>query len=106
MRYIAIAALVAALGLAGVLWWQCGTVTRLTDDNARLTRNAAALVAQADQARLAADVAAARAARERVMNAEATATLDAIRNLELGECADETLDDDLSAIFGGVRSTD
>lgn len=94
-------ALTACLGLCVALWWQSGTVDRLRDDNARLTRNAAVLSEQAEQARLAADVADASRQRVERMNVEASATIEAIRNLQLGECADATLDPALTDLLGG-----
>ena len=84
MRYVAVGALVACLGLCGVLWWQSSTVSDLEAENSRLTRNVTALSMQADQSRLAADVAAARAARATQMTIEANATIEAIRNFNLG----------------------
>jgi hypothetical protein len=100
IKYVTIAALVACLGLCGALWWQSGTVDRLRDDNARLTRNAAVLEDQAAQARLAADVADASRQRVERMNAEASATIKAIRNLQLGDCADAPLDPALTDLLG------
>jgi hypothetical protein len=97
MRYLA---LLACLGLAGALWWKLGAVSDLEADNGRLTRNVAVLTMQADQSRLAADVAAARAARATKMTIEANATIEAIGNLQLGECADAQIDPDLAAILG------
>ncbi|HCT32361.1 MAG TPA: hypothetical protein DF966_04280 [Sulfitobacter sp.] len=94
------AALLACLGLAGALWWRSGTVSDLMAENGRLTRGLAAMQLQADQSRLAADVAAARAARASQMTIEANATIEAIRNLQLGECADAQIDPDLAAILG------
>ena len=100
MRYVAVGALLACLGLCGVLWWQSGTVSDLEAENGRLARNVTALTMQADQSRLAADVAAARAARATQMTIEANETIEAIRNLQLGECADAQIDPDLAAILG------
>ncbi|KKN69698.1 hypothetical protein LCGC14_0437980 [marine sediment metagenome] len=94
------AALLACLGLAGALWWQSGTVSDLTAENGRLTRGLAAMQLQADQSRLAANVAAARATRASLMTIEANATIEAIRNLQLGECADAPIDPDLAVILG------
>ncbi|GLO78480.1 DUF2570 family protein [Sulfitobacter pontiacus] len=100
MRYVAVAALVACLGLCGALWWQSSTVGDLKAENSRLTRNVTALTMQADQSRLAADVAAVRASRATQMTIKANATIEAIRNLKLGECADAQIDPDLAAILG------
>ena len=95
-----IAALVACLGLAGALWWQSSDMDRLEADNARLERNAGVMAGQIDQARQSAAVAAAHAQRERDLNAKATATIEAIRNLKLGECADAKIDPDLADLLG------
>lgn len=95
-----IAALVACLGLAGALWWQSSDMDRLEADNARLERNANVMAGQIDQARQSAAVAAAHAQRERDLNAKASATIEAIRNLQLGECADAPLDPDLADLLG------
>lgn len=100
IKYVAIAALVACLGLCGALWWQSGALDTLRDNNARLERNAAVLTEQAEQARLAADVADASRQRVERMNAEASATIEAIRNLQLGECADAPLDPALTDLLG------
>lgn len=94
------ASLIGCLGLCWALWWQSGTVDTLRDDNARLTRNAAVLEDQAEQARLAADVADASRQRVERMNAEASAVIEAIRNLQLGECADAPLDPALTDLLG------
>lgn len=96
IKYVTIAALLACLGLSGALWWQSSTVDRLE-------RNAVVLEEQAAQARLAADVAEASRQRVELMNAEASATIEDIRNLQLGECADAPLDPALSGILNRVR---
>ncbi|MDR6266530.1 hypothetical protein [Roseobacter sp. N2S] len=108
MKYIAIGALVALLGVSGALWWQSGRVSALKADNDRLTRNAEVLNDQIEQARLSASVAAAYADRERRLNADANATIEAIRNLKLGECADAPLDPTLADLIGrgNVQSED
>ena len=93
-------ALLACLGLGAALWWQSGKLTDLSSENARLMRNAAVLSAQVDQARLSADVAAARAERAAQMNSEAAGMIESIRNLKLGECADAQIDPDLAVILG------
>lgn len=95
-----IAALVACLGLSGALWWQTSAIDGLSDENARLTRNAGVMAGQIDQARQSAAVAAAHAQRERDLNAKASATIETIRNLKLGECADAPLDPDLADLLG------
>ncbi|MGB1390512.1 MAG: hypothetical protein ACPG61_16680 [Paracoccaceae bacterium] len=99
-QYALIAALLGVLGLSGALWWQVGTLDTLRDDNARLTRNAGVLQGQIEQARLAADVAAAYAERERQIASAAASTIDTIRNLDLGECADAPIDPDLADALG------
>lgn len=105
MRYVAVGALLASLGLSGALWWQSGTVSDLEAENGGLTRSVAVLTMQADQSRLSADVAAARAARATQMTIEANATIEAIRNLQLGECADAQIDPDLADHLGRLLRT-
>lgn len=100
MRYVAVGALLACLALCGALWWQSGTVSNLEAENGRMTRNEVSLKWARAQAREAADVAAARAGRARKMSFEANATIEAIRNLQLGECADAQIDPDLAVILG------
>lgn len=78
-RYILGAALVAVLGLSVVLWWQIGTVDRLRDDNARLTRSVAALEQSRAQAREAAAVARAEAERQEARAKEYEQIKDAFR---------------------------
>ena len=99
VKYIAIAALVALLGLSGALWVQSARIGTLQDANALLTRNAAVQAAQIEQARLAASVAAAHAQREREMNADTSAKIEAIMAAK-GSCLDEILDPDLADIIG------
>ncbi len=100
MCHVAVGALLACLGLCGALWWQSGTVSDLEAENGRLARNEVSLEWERSHVRLAADVAAARAVREAKMKIEANATIEAIRNLQLGECADAQIDPDLAAILG------
>lgn len=102
MKYVSIAALLGCLVLGGVVWLQTGQLGAERDDNARLTRNAAVLSDQVAQARLAADVASAYRTRETKRVAEATATIEAIRKLNLGECADADIDPALSDILRGL----
>jgi hypothetical protein len=108
MPYIAGAALAAAILAGGALWWQSGTIDRLRADKASLERSVAALERQAAQAALSREVAAARAKAAQAMTAEKDAALDAIRNLDLGECADETIDPALRDLLDrrGLRSDD
>lgn len=103
-RYLAIAALVAAMVAGSALWVQTSRLGAVRAENERLTRNAAVLDAQLEQARLSASVAAAHAKREREITANATAAIEAIRNLDLGDCADETIDPDLADILDGLRA--
>lgn len=100
MRYVAVAALMACLGLGGAFWWQSGKIEDLAAESARLARNAVVLEIERANARLAADVAAKRAARAMKMNAEAADTIAAIRNLKLGDCADEKIDPALADHLG------
>lgn len=96
-------AILVATGIGLGVWWVMHLLAEndaLTADNARLTRNAAVLTGQVTQARLAADVAAAYRVGETKRAAEAVATVEAIRNLDLGECADAPLDDSLADILG------
>lgn len=99
-RYIAIAALVAALVAGSAFWVQTNRLGAVRAENERLTRSAAVMDAQLEQARLSASVAAAHAERERELNAAATVTIEAIRNLDLGVCADAQLDPNLADIIG------
>ena len=100
-----LAALVAA---GGWIWLQSGWLDKAEAENARLTRSIAVLERQAEQAALSRDVAAARAKAAQDMAAEKDAMLDAIRNLNLGECADETLDPALRDLLDrrGLRTPD
>ncbi|MDF1729539.1 MAG: hypothetical protein P1U53_17495 [Sulfitobacter sp.] len=97
---IAGAAVLACVGLSAALWWQGRGIAATEAENASLTRSVAALALQAEQSALAADVAAARAARAQQMSAEANAQIEAIRNLNLGDCADETIDPALADVLG------
>lgn len=100
-------ALAACLVLAVLLWWQADALDHLESENERLTRNAGVLLSQVEQARQSAAEAAAYAQRERDLNMKASATIEAIRNLELGECADAPLDPSLADILGrGLRTED
>lgn len=94
------AALLGCLGLGVALWWQAATAEGLEAENGRLARGLAAIELQADQSRLAADVAAARAARATQMTIESTATIEAIRNIQFGECAGAQIDPNLAVILG------
>ncbi|MBM1817151.1 hypothetical protein JQW92_18020 [Sulfitobacter pseudonitzschiae] len=99
-------AVVVAVAAGLCVWWVMHLLAEndaLAADNARLTRNAAVLSDQVAQARLAADVAAAYRTAETKRAAEAVATVEAIRNLDLGDCADAMLDDDLADLLNGVR---
>lgn len=79
LAYALIAALLACVGLAGALWWQSGTIDRLRDDNARLTRSVASLEGARDQAKAAAVIAKAEAARQRAKAEEYEQVKDAFR---------------------------
>jgi len=77
--YLAGGILAAFLALAGGLWWQSSTIGNLRDDNARLTRSAAALEDARAQARLAATVAQSEAARQRAKAAQYERVKDSFR---------------------------
>ncbi|MFG6586077.1 hypothetical protein [Sulfitobacter sp. MOLA879] len=83
MRYIAIAALIAALGLSGALWWQASKVDALQATNAQLRRNVEDLSAQRDQILLSIDLAQKNAARHAETAAALRVQLDAY---ERGDC--------------------
>ena len=99
-QIIAGAALTAFVALGGGLYVQTQRLDASKAREASLARSVKALEVQAAQSALAADVAAARAKRAQDMNAEATAQIEAILNLNLGDCANETLDSDLTDILG------
>lgn len=96
----------AVAAAVGALWWQSGTIDRLREDNASLSRSVDALGMQADQAALARDVAAARAKAAQKREAAKDKTIEEIRNLELGECADAPIDPALRDLLNrrGVRT--
>ena len=77
--YLAGGILAAFLALAGGLWWQSSTSGNLRDDNARLTRSAAALEDARAQARLAATVAQSEADRQRAKAAQYERVKDSFR---------------------------
>ena len=77
--YLAGGIAAAFLALAGGLWWQSSTIGNLRDDNARLTRTAAALEDARAQARLAATVAQSEADRQRANAVEYEQVKDAFR---------------------------
>ncbi len=83
MRYIAIAALIAALGLSGLLWWQVSRVDDLRAANAQLRRNIEDLGAQRDQILLSIDLARQNAARHAETAAALRVQLEAY---ERGDC--------------------
>ncbi|WP_370211550.1 hypothetical protein [Roseovarius sp.] len=97
-RYALIAALAAVLGLGAALWWQSGTVDRLRDDKARLTRSVTALEQSRAQARAAADVARAEAARQAAAAAEYEQVKVAFRKGDF----DAPLPDDFRALLGRI----
>ena len=104
LPWIAGALAAAALAGAGVIWWQSGTIETLREDKASLERSVAALERARDNARLAAEVAEARAKGAQKIAAETEALQERIRNLELGECADVPLDPALTDLLRrGVR---
>lgn len=97
-RYALITALAATLVLGAALWWQSGTVDRLRDDKARLTRSVTALEQSRAQARAAADVARAEAARQAAAAAEYEQVKDAFRKGDF----DAPLPDDFRALLGRI----
>lgn len=97
-RYALITALAATLALAAALCWQSGTVDRLRDDKARLTRSVTALEQSRAQARAAADVARAEAARQAAVAAEYEQVKDAFRKGDF----DAPLPDDFRALLGRI----
>ena len=105
-RYALIAALCACLCLLGALWWQSGALDASKAQAASLARSVAVQTASLDQARLSADVAAARAERAQKEAAASTATVEAILTATLGECADANIDPALADILRGVQRAD
>lgn len=101
LAVLAAGACAVALGLAVALWWQGRALTALEAENARLKRVEASLSAQLDQARLSIAETNAFLIRERSISTAATATIEKIRNLDLGECADAQIDADLADVLGG-----
>ena len=104
--YIAGSVLIAIAGLSGALWLTMGKLDATKADNARLLRSQTVLTQAVEDARLSAAVAYAYRDKERKLATEATAKLAAIDDLDLGECADETIADGLADIIGGVQSAD
>lgn len=101
LAVLAAGACVVALGLAVALWWQGRGIADLEAENARLLRVEASLSRQLDQARLSIEETNAFLIRQRGISAAANATIEAIRNLDLGECADAQIDADLADVLGG-----
>lgn len=95
-KYLVAAALLVITGLSFVLWWQSRNLASLEIENARYVRNEATLNSQLDYAKLSASVASARAKLATEQTAEATASIETIRNLNLGACADEKFDSGLA----------
>lgn len=98
----------ALLGALGYVAYLRSANASLSAENASLTRSIGTLEVAREQARLAADVAVARAKAAQEAAAAKDAKLDAIRNLDLGECADALLDPALVDLLGrrGLRSDD
>lgn len=97
---IAGVSVLACVGLSAALWWQGRGIAATEAENASLSRSVGALTMQAEQSALAADVAAARAKRAQEMSADAAAQIEAIRSLNLGDCADEEIDPALADLLG------
>lgn len=104
--YLLGGAAIAFATVLAALWWQVERNAQLRDEIARHERNAAVLSDSLSQARMALHVAAAREKRAQEMTAKANATIEKIRNLDLGECADAQLDPDLADLLGGVPADD
>jgi septal ring factor EnvC (AmiA/AmiB activator) len=100
--YLAGGILAAFLALAGGLWWQSSTIGVLRDDNARLTRSAAALEDARAQARLAATVAQAEAGRQRAKAAKYEQVKEAFRQGDFNA----TLPDDFRVLLNRILRPD
>ena len=99
-KYFLMAGLLACLGLSGWSMWLMRSNASLDRENQRLERVEASLLVQIDWARRAARVSSAHVLTERSI-AKATATrLEAIQNLNLGDCASAKIPDDLADILG------
>lgn len=101
-RWALVVTLAALVGLGAYAWHLDRGKAALTLDNARQARSITALEGARDQARLAADVAAARARGAAQMRAEAEAGIERIRNLQLEGCADAPIDPDLARALDGL----
>lgn len=99
-KYALIAALVASLGLAGGIIYLQRSNASLEAKNAVLTRSLAEYQARAEQAALARDVEAARAAKARQDAADAQAQIETI----FREIADAPLDPALADLLNGLRN--
>ena len=100
MRYAAIAALLASLGLGGAAWWQYARAEALAHENASLQRSLAAMKEQVEQSAAAREV----EARRAKMWMERAATLDAsIDALFAEDIPDAPLDPRIIAFLDGVR---
>lgn len=103
IRYALTAALLAVLSLSGACMVLMARNGALVAEKAALDRKVFTLSGQVESARLSAAVAHAYRDRERQLSANATARLNAIDALDLGECADEKIDDALAdAVSGGI----
>tara|TARA_R110000824_G_scaffold401032_1_gene610391 strand:- start:6144 stop:6455 length:312 start_codon:yes stop_codon:yes gene_type:complete len=100
VKYALIVTLGALVLALGWIAWQGRSLATLRDDNDRLTRNEAVLLEEAAQAKLAADIADNYIKREREKTIKTAATIEAIRNFNLGDCADAQIDSDLADIIG------
>jgi len=100
-RYALMAALAGALVLGGLLYRERALRAVSEADVARLTRSVTALTAQAEQARLAREVEAARSALWRERNAELAATIEQLR-----EIPDAPLDPRVIELLDGLRPAD
>lgn len=101
-RWGLVALLGALLVLGGYAWILDRRNGALELQAASDARSITALEASRAQARLAADVAAARAKGAAAMRDQAAASIERIRNLQLEGCADAPIDPDLSRALDGL----
>jgi len=96
--YILGGAAIAFAAVLAALWWQIDRNASLRDENNSLTRSVAALELGRDQARIAADVARAEAARQAIAAAEYEQVKDAFRKGDF----DAHLPDDFRVLLNRI----